>query len=104
MRNPQRLLTPLAACLTSLSACVSMGTNYDPNRVSALHAGMTESEVIGLLGKPNAIATNANGQRVLVWMHSTGSMFGASARTLSLVFGPDDRLLAAPTTSTQVSF
>jgi hypothetical protein len=95
----------LAVAVTfALAACVSMGTNYDPNRVSALHAGMMESEVVALLGRPNAIATNANGQRVLVWLHSTGSMFGASARSLSLVFGPDDRLLEAPSISTQVSY
>ena len=103
MRIGPRPIGPLL-CLILLSACVSMGTNYDPNRVNALHAGMAESEVVALLGKPNAVATNANGQRVLVWMHSTGSMFGASARSLSLVFGSDDRLLKAPTISTQVSY
>jgi hypothetical protein len=93
----------VAAFLT-LAGCVSVGTNYDPNRVSALHAGMSEAEVVALLGKPNGVATNANGQRVLFWMHSTGSMFGGSARSLTLVFGPDGRLLEAPTKSTQVSY
>ena len=97
------LVVTVAASL-AVAGCISVGTNYDPNRVSALHAGMTEGEVVALLGKPNGIATNATGQRVLVWMHSTGSMFGASARSLSLVFGPDDRLLEAPTISTQVSY
>ena len=97
------LVISMAASL-ALAGCVSMGTNYDPNRVTQLHAGMPEAEVVALLGKPNGIATNANGQRVLVWMHSTGSMFGASARSLSLVFGPDDRLLEAPSISTQVSY
>jgi hypothetical protein len=92
------------AAFIGLGGCVSMGTNYDPSRVSSLHAGMTEAEVVALLGKPNGVATNANGQRVLVWMHSTGSMFGASARSVSLVFGPDGRLLQAPAMATQVSY
>jgi hypothetical protein len=87
----------------ALAGCVSVGTNYDPAAVSALRAGMAQAEVIALLGKPNAVATNANGQQVLVWMHSTGSMFGASARSLSVVFGPDGRLLEAPSIATQVS-
>jgi hypothetical protein len=64
---------------------------------------MTEAQVIGLLGQPNGTATGANGQHVLVWMHSSGSMFGASARSLSLVFGPDGGLLQTPSIVTQVS-
>jgi hypothetical protein len=94
---------PLAVAL-ALAGCVSMGTNYDPNRVSLLRPGMTQAQVVTLLGKPNGVATNANGQQVLVWMHSTGSMFGASARSLTLVFGPDGLLQQAPTMATQVSY
>jgi hypothetical protein len=93
-----------AAAALALAGCVSMGTNYDPNRVASLRAGMSEAEVVALLGKPNGVATNPNGQRVLVWMLSSGSMFGANARSLSLVFGPDGRLQAAPSISTQVSY
>lgn len=100
----RRALSLGASFSLVLAGCVSVGTNYDPNRVGLLQPGMTQAQVVALLGRPNGVATNANGQQVLVWMHSTGSMFGASARSLTLVFGPDGLLQQAPTMATQVSY
>jgi hypothetical protein len=76
-----------------LAGCVSMGTNYDPAAVGRLQKGMTQAEVIQMLGKPNTITTLSDGRTQLGWVHSTGSMFGANARAVSLLFDTSGRLI-----------
>lgn len=93
----QKNLIMAAALL--LAGCVSMGTNYDVAAVDRLQVGMTKAEVIGLLGQPNQVLTNADGSERLVWVHSTGSMLGANARSVGLPFGPDGRLTDVPSRS-----
>lgn len=95
----KRILPMVGAAL--LAGCVSMGTNYDPAAVDRLRVGMTKAEVIGLLGQPNQIVTNSDGTERLVWVHSTGSMFGANARSVGLPFGPDGKLTDVPHPSTK---
>ena len=85
----------IAAALM-LAGCVSMGTNYDVAAVDRLQVGMTKAQVIDLLGPPNQAVTNADGSERLIWVHSTGSMFGAKARSVGLTFGPDGRLADVP--------
>jgi hypothetical protein len=80
----------------ALAGCVSMGTNYDPAAVERLRIGMTKVEVIQMLGRPNQVITNSDGSERLVWVHSTGSMFEANARSVGLPFGPDGRLTDVP--------
>lgn len=70
-----------------------MGTNYDPNAVAQLQPGMSKQEVIKRLGKPNSISQFPDGRVQLGWVHSTGSMFGANARTVSLLFDAKGALL-----------
>jgi hypothetical protein len=70
-----------------------MGTNYDPAAVNRLQKGMTQTEVIQMLGKPNTISTLPDGRVQLGWVHSTGSMFGANARAVSLLFDANGKLL-----------
>ena len=88
-------LTIFAAAF-ALAGCVSMGTNYDVAAVDRLRVGMTKAEVIGLLGQPNQVVTNSDGSARLVWVHSTGSMFGSNARSVGLPFGSDGRLTDVP--------
>ena len=90
----KRLTTYAAALL--LAGCVSMGTNYDVAAVDRLQVGMTKAEVIGLLGQPNQVVTNSDGSVRLVWVHSTGSMFGANARSVGLPFDRDGKLTDVP--------
>jgi len=80
-----------------LSGCVSMGTNYDVSAVDRLRVGMTKTEVIRLLGQPNQVITNPDRSERLIWVHSTGSMFGANARSVGLSFGVDGKLTDVPT-------
>ena len=85
----------LAAAL-SLAGCVSMGTNYDEAAITRLQRGMTKAQVIQLLGQPNQVITTSDGGQRLVWVHSTGSMFGANARSVGLPFSADGRLTDIP--------
>ena len=80
----------------ALTACVSMGTNYDAAAVERLRVGMTKAEVVQLLGQPNQVITNSDGSERLIWVHSTGSMLGANARSVGLPFGADGRLTDIP--------
>lgn len=88
-------ILPVAAAMM-LAACVTMGTNYDAAAVDRLHVGMTKAEVVQLLGQPTQVVNNSDGTQPFVWVHSTGSMFGANARSLGLPFGPDGRLTDVP--------
>lgn len=90
----------IAAALL-LAGCVSMGTNYNDAAVDRLQVGMTKAQVIDLLGQPNQVVTNADGSERLVWVHSTGSMLGANARSVGLPFGADGRLTDVPQRSPQ---
>lgn len=90
----RRSLAAIASLL--LAGCVSMGTNYDPAAVDRLQVGMTKAQVIQMLGQPNQSITLAGGGQKLIWVHSTGSMFGANARSVGLPFGPDGRLIEVP--------
>lgn len=85
-----------------LAACASVGSNYDPNAVSQLRPGMPKDEVIRLLGKPNTLTTMPNGQTALGWVHSTASVFSASARSVSLLFDANGRLLQTYQNQTEV--
>lgn len=90
----KRIFPIVAASL--LAGCVSMGTNYDPAAVDRLQVGMTKAEVIRMLGQPNQVITLSGGGQKLIWVHSTGSMFGANARSVGLPFGSDGRLMEIP--------
>lgn len=78
------------------AGCVSMGTNYDTAAVDRLQAGMNKQQVIEMLGQPNQVINYADGSQRLIWVHSTGSMFGANARSVGLPFGPDGKLTDIP--------
>lgn len=86
---------PIAAAAL-LAGCVSMGTNYDSAAIDRLQVGMTKAQVIQMLGQPNQVITLAGDGEKLIWVHSTGSMFGANARSVGLPFGPDGRLAEVP--------
>ena len=89
-----RIMTIVAAAF--LAGCVSMGTNYDEAAVSRLQKGMSKAEVIQLLGQPNQVITTSDGGQRLVWVHSTGSMFGANARSVGLPFDNTGKLTDVP--------
>ena len=95
-RWPVTKLDPVEAIEAAMEAEGRMGTNYDPAAVDRLQVGMTKAEVIQMLGQPNQVVTLSGGGQKLIWVHSTGSMLGANARSVGLPFGPDGRLQEVP--------
>lgn len=89
-----RYATLLLAAL--LGGCVSVGTNYSEAGVAQLQPGMTKAAVVQMLGKPTSTVTMSDGRQQLGWVYSQGSMFGAKARSLTLPFSHDGRLLQVP--------
>ena len=84
-----------------LVGCAS-GTNYNPASVSQLQPGMAKEQVIQMLGKPNSVMTMPNGQTALVWARAKVSPFGASSRSVSLMFDANGKLLQTYQNQTQV--
>ena len=95
----RKQLVAMAALLCG--ACVSMGTNYDPAAVDRLQVGMTKAQVVQMLGQPNQVIANSDGSERLIWVHSTGSMLGAKARSVGLPFGVDGKLSEVPSAPSQ---
>lgn len=85
----------------TLAGCAS-GTNYNPASVSQLQPGMSKEQVIQMLGKPNSVMTMPNGQTALVWARAKVSPFGASSRSVSLMFDANGKLLQKYQSQTQV--
>lgn len=81
-----RITGSLLLASLSCTGCVSMGTNYNPTLVSQLQSGMTKEQVVAMLGTPNTVLRLGDGSQNLVWTHSTGSIAGATARSLTLLF------------------
>src|SRR6185312_9307228 len=81
--------------LAALTACASTGTEFDPNVVDSLTAGMTVAQVDAKLGKPNGEVFAADGRRVQTWMYSHSNMLsgGSSARTLAILFDADGKMV-----------
>ena len=82
-----------AMLLVLCTGCVSMGTNYDPAAVSRLQPGQSQEAVVQMLGKPTTMIRLADGSRHIIWNYSKGSMFGANARQVTLLFSPDGKFV-----------
>jgi hypothetical protein len=86
-----KLICPIMTAL-ALAGCVSIGTNYDEAAVDRLVKGMSRSDVVAVLGKPNNITRQGNGSSIALWMHSTGNALGQGrSRMLMLGFDADGK-------------
>ena len=63
-----RLKTLTAAALLALAACA--GTNFQADQVARIHNGMTEDEVVAILGKPYSRAQVNGETAVLTWSYA----------------------------------
>jgi len=86
----------LFALALLLSGCASAGTNYSETAAAAVRVGMSESELVGLLGRPNGRSTLPDGRVVLVWLHSQANGFTgqASARSVSYILDPSGHVMS----------
>ena len=82
------LIFLMAALL--LSACA--GTAFKWDDVQRVEVGMTQQEVISMIGKPNLVMAQGD-STILAWSHATA--FG-SVRSVSIAFGKDGKVKAKP--------
>jgi hypothetical protein len=68
----------LALCM--LPACASAGRNFDSAAADRVTIGMSEEEVIALLGQPQHTQVDQQGGRWLSWVHSRASVFSSSTK------------------------
>ncbi len=88
--SPKNSLITVAAVAT-LAGCAA-GTPFKWEDTAKIHNGMTEDEVVGILGKPYSRSQTGN---VLVETWSTASAFGG-ARAVSYRF-VDDKVVSTTT-------
>lgn len=84
-------LALLSAALL-LAGC-AVGTNYDVNSLSQLKPGMSQAEVVGMLGKPYTESRLPDGTTMLGWMHARSTGFSARGRSVQLRFDSSGRLI-----------
>lgn len=85
----RRLLrTPsIAVAIVLLTACASIGKKFDISKVDQLKPGIsTRADAEKLLGPPLAETFVAGDQKLLKWMYSQGTAFGASAANVQILF------------------
>lgn len=84
MKKQLFLSIAILAC-AALSACAGSGTiKWDHAR--QVKAGMTQQEVVGLMGKPYSVASNPDGSVKLIWVNAT-AWGGASSAVMTFKDG-----------------
>lgn len=74
----------IAAFAGAIAACA--GTNFSAEDVAKVHNGMTEAEVIAILGKPYARSTINTDAAILTWTYAQ-AFGGAKSATFRFVNG-----------------
>ena len=83
--------------------CATSGTHFEWQDVERLRPGMSERDVVAILGRPYMVATGTDGTDTLTWSWASASAFGGvSSRAVSLRF-EDGKLLAIPRTPDSVA-
>lgn len=80
--------------LLLLAGCASVGTNVNMATVDSLKPGMTQAEVISVVGRPNVRTRLADGSEQWIWSYGHANTFGSTKSNAVMVkFGPDGRYL-----------
>lgn len=80
----------VAVVVASLAGCA--GTNFNWNNARQIKEGMSEQQVLTLLGKPNMTTSTPNGL-IYVWSFANG--FTGTARSVSVIM-KDGVVVSAP--------
>lgn len=63
---------------TLTAACATVGTNVTAEQAATIEPGMTRTEVVELLGKPNHAMLDPDGRERLMWIQATSKATAAS--------------------------
>ena len=84
-------LTPLLF----LTSCSIVGDVYEHDNIQKLTVGMTEQEVISILGSEPSERTTyiKNGNRLLQWHYTHISLGKAVSRHVAIIFSSDNKMI-----------
>ena len=88
--------TFLSLCaLLLLSACASQGTKFEMSDVNSMKPGSTTYEqAVEKLGKPRAVAMNADGSKSATWIWAqAGAFVGTQSRGVKILFDKDGKMI-----------
>lgn len=68
-----------------LAGCASAGRNFSFSEARKIQAGMSEQDVIRLLGPPSMVTTKGDTQ-VWVWSYATAGALSVRSKSVSAVF------------------
>jgi len=81
----------IALLVAALSACA--GTPFRWDNARQVRQGMTQNEVVALLGKPYMVKSNENGT-IYVWSHANG--LTGESQAVSIPFDKDGKVSKVP--------
>jgi hypothetical protein len=88
-----RILAIGALALT-LAACADGEGTYVNGASSRFTPGVTtRAQAVAELGPPSSVYDLADGSRTLTWARTGGLFAQSETRSLSLQFGPDDKMI-----------
>ncbi len=84
----------LAVAALVLAACADGEGQYVASTSSHFTPGVTtRAGAIAQLGPPSSVYQLADGSRTLTWARTGGLFAEAETRSLSVMFGPDDKMV-----------
>ncbi|MFI4911327.1 MAG: outer membrane protein assembly factor BamE [Sedimentisphaeraceae bacterium JB056] len=88
------VLTILLSMSFFLTSCTVVGTVYKHDNIQQLKVGMTEQEVINILGAEPFSRSALNGGYLLQWQYSYGTALATcGARHLAVLFSNDGKMI-----------
>jgi hypothetical protein len=78
----------------ALAGCVDGQGSFVNNTTEHFQPGVTtRAEAVAQLGQPSSIYDQADGSRTLSWARNGGLFNESETRSLSILFGPDDKMV-----------
>ncbi len=95
-RLPKFLTSAAIAGLLALTACATTGVNVQA--VRQFKPGVTtRAQVIKRLGPPASVFDGVDETKTLTWARTGGLFNSASTKELSILFGPNDKMVKVVT-------
>ena len=77
-----------------IQGCVTAGKKFDPKLLDSLTPGKsTVHDAIALFGEPASTSNYPNGSRLLQWIYSQGTPFGARSAHVAILFDSNDIMI-----------